>query len=516
MVAQELVLAECVLRFWNGSRRLRVLRALVLRFWWGAWQRQVLQVLALRLWHGSRRFVVVRATCALRELALRLEWVCCAGGCLVGIGLGAMRLFFIIVRRMCAMKAVFIIAVIALAACSFAAFGERALVQVLDLESRPIEGAAVHAVYQFDYQTGFVNSKTVFTNKDGYVNVSFSNTEFDPALQEGNYTVVASFGGKEASRSVEADPKRKWVVQLQLAVHYVTFIVVDQSGKPLRANVTVGNSTFATNREGVAQFHLSEGTHEYAVQWADTTQTGSINVNGAVVQQVALQKYALRIFVGDENDAPLEAGVMVNGREYFTDESGRLVVEDVGQNIVQADIDAGGKRKTGQIDLSSGLETKVTMDISPPVIRDVQSSIVQGIGQLSFGVRDEGARAAGIGDGSGVRVLYRVSEAQGEASLFPVGYGRYKAEIPAQLPGTFVMYTIIAADTEGNEARIEGSYTVIEWREVAVPQEPQQSEQTVDANIIMAVAGAVALVVCAGAYLYIRRRKEGAEPPQQV
>lgn len=400
--------------------------------------------------------------------------------------------------------------------CAFclASFSEKVQVQVLDTASRAIEGASVYPVYQVDHKTGYVNGKERLTNKDGYVNISFNNIEFDTSLQDGNYTIVAKFGGQEARRSMEIDENRRWVAQLHVAAHYLNFLVVDQSGKPVFANVTVWNKTKETDGAGRAAFHLPDGSYEYSISGMDASKSGTVDVLADSTEQIVLQRYALKLSVSDENGLPLVASVIVGGKEYSTNQAGKLIVGNIGQQGIDVDVQYQGKHKIATVDLESEEETQIVLDGKPPIIRDFRQSVAGGAGHLEFTVVDEGVKAAGVSQEEGVYVSYVVNGAQGDASVFSAGYGRYEAEIAPQPENALVMYTVRATDREGNEATKEGSYTVpVSENKGQQPLSPAQNTQGAEGDNLMLFGAVIVIVVAAAAIIYVKKRMDAAKPP---
>lgn len=410
-----------------------------------------------------------------------------------------------------------IVALLLLAAPCAAMFTENARVQVLDSALRPIEGASAYPIYQLNYRTGLVSGKPKLTNKDGYVNVTFFNNEFDSAVAQGNWTLVVSYGNKSVQKAVEYIPSRRWVVQVQLPVHYVYFLVTDQQGRAMPANVSIGNFIVATDGNGYARVHLADGAYAYSVEAMGVVKQGSIVVSNDTTEKVEVRRYTLMLSVVDDKGAPLQASVLVLGKEYQANEAGKLVVQGLGEESVDVDIEHGGRRKVVSANLESGREEEVVLDFGAPLIKDVSASVVDGAGRVGFRIEDEGARASGVDVNTSIRVAYVAGGTQQDAIVFPVGYGRFEAEIPIQPANTVVPYTIRVVDRDGNEAAKQGEYTVVAKKAEKLTEVPTSGGSWLGGVDAMQAVGGIAVAgLLIGLFVYVKKRMDAAKPPPEI
>ncbi|VVB58977.1 Uncharacterised protein [Candidatus Anstonella stagnisolia] len=416
------------------------------------------------------------------------------------------------------MKKIFVIAVLALlAAQCLAMFTEKAQVQALDGELRPISNVSMYPIYQLNKRVGLVNGKPKSTNNDGYVNITFFNNEFDSSVAQGNWTLVVAYGGQSVQKAIEYVPDRKWTIQVQLPVHYAFFLIVDQQGKPMQANVSIGNFTSATDGGGYARFHLPDGTYDYSVEAMGVVKQGSLAFSNDTTERVEVKRYTLQLFVVDENAAPLVASVLVLGNEYETDGAGKLVVEGLGESSVDADIEYLGKRRVVNLNLENGLETEVVLDKSPPIIKGAAANVVDGAGRISFGIEDLGIKASGVDVNTSIRVTYVVGGTQEDAAVFPIGYGKYEAEIPIQPANTVVPYTIRVVDRDGNEAVEQGQYTVISGKTSKPTEVPGGNANPFEGVDVIQVIGAVVVLgILLGLFVYVKKKLDAAKPPPEM
>jgi len=192
-------------------------------------------------------------------------------------------------------------------------------------------------------------------------------------------------------------------------------------------------------------------------------------------------------------------------------------VMGLGESAVDVDIEYQGKRKIVSINLESGVETEVVLDMSQPAIKDVSASVVDGAGRIRFGIEDAGAKASGVDAGTGIRVTYMVGGTQEDAALFPAGYGRYEAEIPIQPANTVVFYTISVVDRDGNEASKQGEYTVVPNNAIKQTEVPTSTASPFEGVDVVQVIGAVVILgILLGLFVYVKKRLDASRPPPEM
>ncbi|MFA6327970.1 MAG: hypothetical protein WCY41_00830 [Candidatus Micrarchaeia archaeon] len=351
-----------------------------------------------------------------------------------------------------------------LSGAPWAKYTENLTVQVFDNSLRPVEGAQVYVDYELNSIAGNVKTKPKLTDSRGYTNIVFSDYEEIDSETEYAYTLYVKYGDQLVSASLIAGAgenrtyeNRTYTMQVESYIAIVR--VLDQRGKPLQANVTVGNATKPTDEAGSAFFALSPGSYEIRVERGDVVKNVPLVLESATGDQsveVLISYYNLDVRVQDDKRRPLPARVEVNDLSSETDGDGMAHFENITTSSPSVVVVYGQGIKRLQPNLQASSSLEVTFDVGKPSIQDQYSTLSQsGVGTIRFFVEDSGPEASGV---DSVSVSYAVAGVQNMLSVYTIGYNSFEAKIPAQPDGTLVKYTITVSDKEGNSAVESGSY----------------------------------------------------------
>jgi hypothetical protein len=393
-------------------------------------------------------------------------------------------------------------------------------VQVFDNSLRPVDGAQVYVDYELNSVSGNIKTKPKTTEAGGYANIVFSNYEAVDSETEYAYTLYVKYGDQLVSDSLIAEDgeNRKYSMQVDSYVAYVR--VLDQNGKPLQANATVGGATKPTDASGRAFFVLPPGNYTLKVEQNDLVKNIPFTLEGATGDRsldVVLSYHKLDIRVQDDKRRPLSAQVEVNGVGSATDSDGIAHFEGITESSPQVIVVQGQAIKRIQPNLQASSSLEVTFDLGKPSIKDQYSTLTpSGVGVIRFFVEDLGPEASGIDT---VSVSYEVAGAPNTISVYAINYNSFEAKIPAQPAGTLVRYTITVSDKEGNTAVGYGNYAVAMGG--GAPNPSNSTVPTVDPGQASIPSerifiGIAVLAVLAFAAIYYFNRKKGSDaaPPQ--
>ncbi len=400
-----------------------------------------------------------------------------------------------------------------------AKYTENLTVQVFDNSLRPVEGAQVYVDYELSSVKGNIKTKPKLTDSSGYANILFTNYEEIDDQTEYAYTLYVKYGDQLVSSSLIAENGgRIYTMQVE---SYIAFVrVLDQNGKPLQANATVGKVTKPTDELGRIFFALPPGNYTLKVERNDLVKNVPMLLENATGDQsidVLLNYYKLDIHVQDDKRRPLSAKVDVDGVGLETGSDGTAHFENITTASPSVTVAYGQVIKRIQPNLQAGSALDVTFDVSNPLIKDQYSTLSpSGVGLIRFFVEDPGPEASGI---DAVSVSYDVAGVQNTLSVYAIGYNSFEAKIPSQPSGTLVKYAITVSDKEGNTAVGYGDYVVSLGGDA--PNATNTSAPGTSAPIIPSLPnegvfiGIAVLALAAFAAAYYFNKKKGGEiaPP---
>ena len=397
-----------------------------------------------------------------------------------------------------------------------AKYTENLTVQVFDYSLRPVEGAQVYVDYEINSVKGDSMTRPVLSDSHGYAYLLFTDYEEVDSQTNYAYTLYVKYGDQLQTASLIAVNGEKRVYTMQVESYVAFAHVLDQNGRPLPANVTVGTVTKPTDASGRAYFALPPGNYTLKVEQNDLLKNIPFRLDNSTGDHsidAMLSYYSLDVLVQDDSLRPLPAQVMVGDASVMTDSSGIAHFRNVNTDSPQVVVTYGQGIKRIQPDLKSGTSLTVTFDTTKPTIKDQYSSVSDsGVGSVRFFVEDPGPAASGI---DSVSVSYEVAGTPSALSVYTIGYNSFEAKIPAQPDGTLVKYTITVTDKEGNTAAGYGSYLVSQGGS-------GNSTNSTGGNLppvqipgegIFAGIAVLAIAAFAAIYYYNKRKADAAQPP---
>jgi hypothetical protein len=401
-----------------------------------------------------------------------------------------------------------------------AKYTENLTAQVIDYSLRPVEGAQAYVDYEINSVDGNVKTKPKTTDSRGLASIIF--TDYEQIDSETNYafTLYVKYGDQLVSSSLIAEDGENRTYSMMVDSHVAFVHVADQNGKPLFANVTVGNAEKPTDASGSAFFALPPGNYTVKVERGDLVKNVPLRIDnstGDVSIDAKLSYYTLDILVQDDSRNPLQAEVSVDGNVLETGFDGHAHFENVSTDSPLVAVLYGQGIKRLQPDLKSGTSFTVTFDVTNPAIKDQYSTLsASGVGTVRFFVEDFGPEASGI---DSVSVSYEVAGVSNTLSVYTIGYNSFEAKIPAQPAGTLVKYAITVTDKEGNSEAGYGNYVVpAEAGPNATNTTGHGSAQFVPSvpNEAIFAGIAVLAVLAYAAIYYYNKKKAGELPPQPL
>lgn len=405
-------------------------------------------------------------------------------------------------------------------------FTDYITVQVVDSNSRLMDGANVYIKYQLDKTTnhGFVDTKNYTTDSSGTLNITIHNIETDPDKVDCDFTVHASYGKSSASGSYTVGARPSQIV-LSLDAYPVTLKITDQFKSPISgARVWINGVERVSDKYGLVSAYVNPGPVSVLVEYLDGTLQDSLQVDSDYYNVIPLQIYAMSINVLDDSGKPLVANATVGGENYTSDENGTIAVSRIMNFAPQAKITYGNLEKDIEIDLRIKTKYNAIFDFTPPKIGEVSITQTKKASKLIIPISDSSAYASGIASG-GVAVKYKAGDSGNwvDISTYLAGKDKYAAEIPIQKPDTIVHFSVDAKDNDGNRAHLEGEFVSSSTSQNSTIQIPQDnssanSSTTVSPSevkseefpTLYAVVGFIILVVVIYAvYRYIQGRKGG-------
>lgn len=400
-----------------------------------------------------------------------------------------------------------------------AGYTENLTVQVFDQALRPVEGAQAYVEYELNSIKGDVKTKPKATDSTGYANILFTDYEEIESSTDYAYTLYVKYGDQLESASLVAvnGESRTYTMEVE---SYIAFVrVMDQTGKPLSANVTANGVTRQTNAEGSTFFALPPGNYTLKVERSDLVRNLPLLINAATGDRsidAVLSYYSLEVHVKDDRRNPLSATVDVNGEAAKTDSDGVARFSNITTDTPTVIVTYGQGIKRMQALLQASNSLEVVFDVNKPAIKDQVSTISpSGVGTIRFFVEDTGPEASGVDT---VSVSYEVGATQNQLSVYAIGYNSYEVKIPAQAAGTLVKYSITVSDKEGNTAASQGDYVVQPQSQsnssAPAPDAPMPASEPVQNETIFVGIVALAVLAFAAIYYFNKKRAERAiEPP---
>lgn len=393
-----------------------------------------------------------------------------------------------------------------------AGFTETLNIKVIDSQYRPIEGASVIVNYQKDRTTnkGFVNSTTQYTGENGSVSVTIRNTEAFQNRVDCTVTIYAEYDGVIVQRKIEAQ-KHSAELQVQFSNAYLLYLrVVDRYGAPIaNTQVRINDMYRNTSGEGYAPVIVNEGTVDVAVPYLEGVISEQIDITQDLTYTLQARVYSFRLSVVDDAGRPLDAQIFVEGDEYYGSE---VEISEIALANPEVKAVYGTLEKSPAVDLSQESEYKVSFDLTPPQISDIEVVERNDELRIMFFLTDPNTLSSGP-DLDETTVTYTVGGVTETA--VPYAYsGAYAADIPKPPENTILRFTITTHDMEGNMNSLNGEYLITPEEEEPVPQvqEPEEvleEEEEGDGTIPMIVGSFVILLLAYVVYSYFRGISEG-------
>ncbi len=393
-----------------------------------------------------------------------------------------------------------------------AKFTANLTVQVFDQDLRPVEGAQVYVEYQLNAVDGDIKTKPKLTNESGLVFIQFTNYEEIENSTDYTYVLYTKYGDqlKTADLAANATYIRKYSMHVE--AYYLFVGAFDQNGKPIVANVTVGEETKETDTTGRVGFQVPQGSYTIKVEQKDFVRNQDINISQDESVDITVGLYELEVRVTDDNKNPLLASVEVSSQHKETDSTGTAVFGNISNEAPQVVARYGQGFKKATPSLKTQTSVDIVFDLNKPVIKELYVDLSDsGAGTLGLFADDLGIAASGI---ETVAVSYEVDGIETSVPAYSIAYNTFEAKLPAQAPGTLVKYSATVTDKEGNSAYGAGSYA-IPGDEPPEP-EPEPDGEGFDLGIpveTIVIAIVVFAIVAYGVLFYLNKRKRDSLPP---
>jgi hypothetical protein len=403
----------------------------------------------------------------------------------------------------------------------FAKYTENLTVQVFDQLLRPVEGAQVYVEYELNSVKGNIKTKPKITDSSGNANMIFTNYEEIENSTSYDFTIYVKYGDQLVSGSAIAVNGEKRIYTMMVESHIAFVRVLDQTGKPLAANLTVGGTTKENTDLEQVFFVLPPGNYTLKVEHGELVKNFPLQLDNSTGDKnidIVLSYYNLDINVQDDLGNPLLVQADVNGMAGQTDEKGVAHFENISSDMPLVTVWYGQSIKRLTPDLKTSSVLDVVFDLNKPEIKEQYSTLSpSGVGTIRFFVEDFGPQASGIDT---VAVSYDVVGVQNHLSVYTIGYNSFEAKVPSQPPGTLVKYTVEVSDKEGNAVVGYGTYVIPpiepEKNSTVQPPPPAASGQPISNEAIF--VGIVVIAVLAYAAIYYYNKKKGEAPvhPSEV
>ena len=394
-----------------------------------------------------------------------------------------------------------------------AGYTQKLVVQVFDQNLRPVDGALVYVDQQINSVAGYGKTKPVPTSVDGTVSLSFTDWEELEGQTLYTYTLYVKYGGQVQSATLIADPSQTRTYSMQVSAYYAFVSVHDQTGRPLSASVTIGNTTEQTDIGGKITFQLPPADYNVRTEINGVVKNSDLNLAKDEALDVEFPLYSVRVSVTDDFKRPLAAQVSLDGKTGNTSTDGMAMFFNVSDEQPKIAVVYNSSIKKLQPDLKNGGDFTVVFDLTAPIIQETHSSVQQdGTTLVDAYVLEPGAAASGI---SGVSISYSVGGVSTAVPTYTIGYDSFEARIPVVPKDTPVTYTVKATDREGNVATATGTYAIPS--EKKQPVAPKAGAGAFGTGLDWGAVGAGVLVLAIVAYaaLYYRGKKKHEKELQE-
>ncbi len=404
-----------------------------------------------------------------------------------------------------------------------AGYTQQLTVQVFDQDYRPVEGAQVYVEHQINAVVGTGKTKPKLTPANGTVDVSFTVWEELKNQVSYNYVLFAKYGDEVKSASLIAeDPPVKRTYSLQVNSYFAFVHVHDQTGKPLEASVTIGNTTLKTGSNGDARFQLPPGKYNARVEIGQAVRNSDLDLSKDQALAIEFPRYRLEVTVTDDYKRPLQAQVDLDSESKNTSLDGKVFFENVTNEQPKLSVRYNDSFRKLQPNLKKDSSVSVVFDLTRPIVQELHHSIQKnGEVVVNCYVQEPGAAASGI---SGVSITYDVGGVTTSVPAYTVGYNSFEAKIPAVPKDTLVKYTVKATDKEGNSGFATGTYIIPTEKKKVEVKKQDDGLFGIKLGWELVILAALSLGVAGYGALYYRKKKHEEElkndvgvemPPQQ-
>ncbi|MCX8197793.1 MAG: hypothetical protein N3F07_01165 [Candidatus Micrarchaeota archaeon] len=401
----------------------------------------------------------------------------------------------------------------------FPAFSQKVRVQVFDQKLRPIAGAQVYVEHQLNDVQGYVKTKPVLTDQNGFAEITFTNYEQIESEVDYTYRVYVKYGGQMSTYSLISTGNIndvKTVSETSMKSYFLNVKVIDQKGAALPATITVGGQSKKADAAGSAIFQLPPGNFTVKAEAGGAVRTREITLAEDSAVDLRIGLYTMEVSVSDDTGKPLIAAVETEGKKAHTGLDGKAYFYNLSNQFPQVVVRYNQTLKRFSMDLERQPLLLVHFDLTPPVVREAHVSLSKtGAATLSVFVEDPGGESSGI---DSLSISYEVDGVENKVPAYAIGYNTFEAKIPPQAPKTLVKYFIKVADGEGNIALSEGSYFVPSEEEPkqnkSLPPKPAAAKQQEGGIEPLAVGLLIFVIVTFGVFYYLRNRQAGPRSQQ--
>ena len=329
-------------------------------------------------------------------------------------------------------------------------------VTVYSKDGLPMKNVNVSVIYQ-SYMCGHHSEISKLTNASGSVSFSIINTvdESFGTCVERIYTIRADFGGYSNSTIGNVDSNNKnYVLWLPFIMHVVK--VMNVANSPIQnAQIIAYNISYSTDSFGNGYILLPVGmSSPVTVKYGDISKSISINPSLSKSTNVSLLIYDLKVALTDEN------GNYLKGQIAYKDIKKEITDSYVVFNMFSDPnpvfyVTVNGITKQVKASVTSD-NVILRFDLTPPIIKDIQTRIVDNRLYISALIIDPGRYASGISINPLLSYKTNTSSQSGLRMYF-VGNNRYETSVP--LGSEDIEYTITATDAQGNKETYTDTYT---------------------------------------------------------
>lgn len=335
-------------------------------------------------------------------------------------------------------------------------------IRALDAMNRPLANVSIIVYYQLSSSSGkgYVTSTPKLTNENGAIYIKIQNLEEQENHLDCDMVITAEYGDKTKQRTITANYHPN-LVDLQLDVYSLFVTVKDQNNQRLEgALISVDLFEAYTNENGWAVLRIGTGEKVLYTKYRGAERENTLTIDSDEEFEVSFFLSDLILTVTDDDGNPLEAKIIFELDEYYTDAEGKATIPDIGTYDPEITVEYGDKYKYPEIDLSRENEYDVIFDFNAPNITNVKEKEEGEITILLITIEDEGNNPSGVNADS-LSVHYDPGTGWKQAKVYSKGGSLYAAEIGTVLKDTVILFEIYVEDNDGNSKSITGQYSSV-------------------------------------------------------